>query len=612
MGLQRLQERMAQAADLAVSRLQQELSAVERQLEDAAGIRSVSPADDAVAVVFSLEGVETVPENRLVFYPYTVAGSDAPAETFASGEGLEFGARDHEAAASIYRDLTHSAAPSVRAGALIRLARILRSDGEWEAARAAYARVIDLRGVAVAGVPADLLARWAICDLLAAGGRQAELRQQADALYADLSAGRWHLDRSMYTVHVRDAMRWAGGPADEAPAASDLALSAGVAWLWRAWREMPGSGASGSDASDRVALELDGRRLTVLWRRTGEQLTALVAGPTFVERRWLQTLTPLLERQHARLVLGGGAAPPASPGAVRRVPAETGLPWTVAVESLDVDAELNQLAARRRVWMAGLTMLVLLVLSGSYIIARAVIRELAVARLQSDFVAAVSHEFRTPLTLLRQLTEILTDGRAASAERRQAYYQALARQTERLRQLVESLLDFGRMEAGTSPYRLEPLDGCLLVRTVVHQFEHEAATRGCHVELSSDGVATAVIAGDREALTNALWNLLDNAVKYSPDCHTVWVRVAREEGLLAISVRDQGIGIPHDEQQAIFAKFVRGATAKAQNIAGTGIGLAMVHHILKAHGGAIRLDSIPGAGSTFTMLLPLKEPGCES
>ncbi len=604
-GLQRVQEGRAQAADLVVSGLQQSLFAAERQLENADGLRSVSAPEDSVAVVFTPDRVEAFPEKRLLYYPYTATGDHAPAGTFATGEAHEFRDRDYTDAASFYRDLTQSAVPSVRAGALIRLARVLRKDGQWEAARAAYDHAAELRGVVVADVPVDLLARWATCDLLAEFGRADELRPCAEDLYDDLVGGRWQLDRTTYTLQVEDAIRWVGEHAVDAPAPGDVALAAGAAWLWQAWQDMP---QSERRASDRVVLELEGRQLTVLWSREAERLTALIAGPLFVERQWLHPLTPMLERQHARVALRHPAAQPASATEARRAHSETGLPWTVAVDSVDVDAQLDQFVGRRNVWLAGLGILVLLVVLSSYVIARAVTRELAVARLQSDFVSAVSHEFRTPLTSMRQLTEMLTDGRVTSPARSRTYYQALARQTQRLHQLVESLLDFGRMEAGVAPYRLEPLDACTLTRSVVEQFEREAAARGYHVELSIDEAMTASVQGDRDALTNALWNLLDNAVKYSPDCRTVWVRVEREDHRLAIRVRDRGIGIPPEEQQDIFGKFVRGATAKAQNITGTGIGLAMVDHIVQAHHGALGLESQPGAGSTFTMLLPLEEP----
>lgn len=240
-GLQRVQEGRAQAADLAVSGLQQSLAAAERQLENADGLRSVSAPEDSVAVVFTPDRMEAVPEKRLLYYPYTTTGDHAPAGTFATGETLEFRDRDYTDAASFYRDLTQSAAPSVRAGALIRLARTLRKDGQWEAARAAYDHAAELRGVAVAGVPVDLLARWATCDLLAEFGREDELRPYAADLYADLVGGRWQLDRATYTLQVEDVIRWVGGRGVDAPAPGDVALAAGAAWLWQAWQDMPQS-----------------------------------------------------------------------------------------------------------------------------------------------------------------------------------------------------------------------------------------------------------------------------------------------------------------------------------------------------------------------------------
>lgn len=264
------------------------------------------------------------------------------------------------------------------------------------------------------------------------------------------------------------------------------------------------------------------------------------------------------------------------------------------------------MANRQRLWITGLGLLALLAIAARYFIASAIARELAVAQMQSDFVASVSHEFRTPLTSLSQLTEILLEGRVSGEERRETYYQAMARQTERLRRLVESLLDFGRMEAGVSPYKMELIDACTLIRSVVGQFQQEAARIGYHVELELDGFA-ASITGDRDALTNAVWNLLDNAVKYSPHCRTVWVGVDFGPRYLGIRVRDRGLGIPSGEQRDVFRKFIRGSGAKLECIPGTGIGLAMVRHIVEAHRGEIQLQSTPGEGSTFTVLLPMEE-----
>jgi signal transduction histidine kinase len=286
-----------------------------------------------------------------------------------------------------------------------------------------------------------------------------------------------------------------------------------------------------------------------------------------------------------------------------RAASDTALPWTLRVSSASPSDDFAQLAGRRRLLLAGLALTAFLVLVSSYLITRAVARELAVARLQSDFVSAVSHEFRSPLTSMCHLTEMLADGDEPGAERRRQYYQVLAGETRRLHRLVEGLLNFGRMEAGAHEYRFETLDPAELVREVVAEFQAQVAANGRNVALQINGSGVRVKA-DREALSRALWNLLDNAVKYSPDGSTVWVEVGSEAGAVTIRVRDQGVGIPAAERKRIFRKFVRGGSTKTSGVKGTGIGLTMALHIVRAHGGHLRVESEPGRGSTFTILLP--------
>lgn len=598
LALQQVQERREQTADLIVSGIEQSLAAAEQSLRDPLAIQALARSEGAVAVVFTPGHIEAFPKGRLLYYPIASIENEAPAQLFAIAEELEFRRADYGAAATALRTLTQSSDHTVRAGALIRLARNLRKSGQITAALAVYGEAAGIRDAVVSGVPADLLARWARCDLLAREKRIAELGEEASALYSDLLHGRWQLTRVTYEFHVEEVRHWLGGNPAPSPEEAQ-ALAQTVERLWNKWQSVPAR-------ETRETILLDGLQMTILSQGDASRLTALVAAPRYRARQWLDKLSPLLERQHVRVALRDLAARVAGANESRRAAGETGLPWTIAVESTGMQDELDRIAGRRTLWLAGLAVLAALVITGTWFIARAAARELAVARLQSDFVSAVSHEFRTPLTSLRQLTEILNDGRIPSEDRRQTYYQALARQTERLHRLVESLLDFGRMEAGTSPYRPAPLDGCALVRSVVAEFETEAAGRGYHVELGINGVAANVM-GDRQALDNALWNLLDNAVKYSTECRTVWVDVEREDRYLAIRVRDHGLGIPVSEQKEIFRKFVRGAAAKAENIKGTGIGLAMVQHIVKAHGGEVRLASEPGRGSTFTILLPIEE-----
>lgn len=607
---QRIQVRRGQAADLIVTALQQALSAAEQRLADPSTRRAAPPSDDALVIVLGPRSMETYPNTRLLYYPLGPTLKEVRAELFVPGEDYEFRLQDQAKAIASFRALARSADAAVRAGALLRLARNLRKASRLSEALEVYAELSKVGEISINGVPAELVARRARCALLTEQNRPAEARREAEGLDADLRDGRWQLEHAAYLHFSQEVSRWlqtARGP--------ELEREALAAAVERLWEKRQAAGPGESIASGRESFHFQGRSLTLLWHGAGERLAALVAGPLYLERVWLAEFSPLLSSQAVRVALLDGAGRPifgaipgAASGELRRVPSDTGLPWTLLVASADPQADPDHSAARRRLLLAGLVLLLMVASAGGYFMARAFSRELAAARLQSDFVAAVSHEFRTPLTALRQVSEVLTDGRVLDEERRQSHYQAQARSTDRLQRLVESLLDFGRMEAGAKAYILQRLDAAPLVRSVAQEFQTAVEGRGYHIEHNIDEGTPAVNA-DSEALARALWNLLDNAVKYSPDNHTVWVELAQEGARVAISVRDQGRGIPRGEHKEIFRKFVRGAASKADGIKGTGVGLAMVQHIVRAHGGDIHLESHPGKGSTFTLLLPVAAAG---
>jgi two-component system phosphate regulon sensor histidine kinase PhoR len=172
--------------------------------------------------------------------------------------------------------------------------------------------------------------------------------------------------------------------------------------------------------------------------------------------------------------------------------------------------------------------------------------------------------------------------------------------------MVENLLDFGRMDSGRRTYEFCETDAAELVDHVAHEFADRSAVASRRIEkspLPSLGHAM-IIHADREALALALRNLLDNAMKYSPDSSPVRVAVTALNGTVAVSIEDQGPGVSAQERREIFRKFTRGAAARSLNVKGTGIGLTMANQIVKAHGGRLELESEPGRGSTFTMVLP--------
>jgi signal transduction histidine kinase len=288
-------------------------------------------------------------------------------------------------------------------------------------------------------------------------------------------------------------------------------------------------------------------------------------------------------------------------------PDASGFPWTLRVTSTTVESGTSVAARQRRLQLVGLTMLLLLLGGSAYFTLRGVTRELAVARLQSDFVAAVSHEFRTPLASVRHLSDMLANGRVPDAGQRQHCYDFLSRESERLEKLVGELLDFGRIEAGAYRYEFERVDATDLVRELVSEFQENVRAKGYRIELSVE-MGSASVRADREALSRAIWNLLDNAVKYSPGADTIWVALALEGESAVIRVRDRGLGIALSEHKEIFQKFVRGSNARSEQIKGTGIGLAMVQQIVQAHQGEVRVESHPDQGSTFALRLPIERP----
>jgi two-component system phosphate regulon sensor histidine kinase PhoR len=602
---QRQAELLDHAADNGVHALGQELALTARLLAGPAWMLAEVPPD-SVYVVLSPDRILATPPGRLPYFPAGLTLKEPPAKPFLELEAQEFGAQNPAKALEMAGTLAASPDPVLRAGALLRQARLLRKLNRPGDALQAYELLSRIPAVANDGVPVDLVARKARCSIFEEQSRRVELLREASALENDLRSGKWQLDQPSFEQVAGQLSRWLGAEFSTDPA--EDALATGVGWLYQRWTSTLGD--KPDSAGSKLIMAGDAP-VTILWASQPDRLAALVAGPSCLRDRWLAQVQKAVKPAQASLTAAGGKrlagdTVPADLPRVTRFAADTGLPWSVMVaRGVGTSAEFD---SRRRILLAGLAAVLALVAAGSYFIWRAFNREMAVARLQSDFVAAVSHEFRTPLTTLRQFNDLLADDGKLPPEKRRSFHAAQTRATERLHRLVESLLDFGRMEAGRRPYQFQRLDAGELVKDVADEFRAEVSARGFSVQCDLDAAAHPVDA-DPEALARAVHNLLDNAAKYSGTGRSITVTVRRSGGSVLIAVRDQGIGIPAAEQKRIFRKFVRGAAAGAQGVPGTGIGLAMVRHIVEAHGGSVGVASAPGEGSTFTITIPARSAG---
>jgi len=241
---------------------------------------------------------------------------------------------------------------------------------------------------------------------------------------------------------------------------------------------------------------------------------------------------------------------------------------------------------------------------------RGVSKELAFARLQSDFVSNVSHELRTPLSLIRLHAETLELGRVTTRERMQEYYSTIRTESERLTGLIDNILDFSRIEAGRKEYDFRLHDIGELVRSTVETYRAQIHDHGFELSVNIEPDLPPVLV-DRESIARSLVNLMNNALKYSDRDKFLGVRVYRSGTWVRLEVIDRGIGIARAEQVKIFEKFYRVGDALVHNTKGSGLGLSLVRHIADAHAGKIGVTSVPGQGSTFTLSLPLGPSAAE-
>jgi two-component system sensor histidine kinase VicK len=323
-----------------------------------------------------------------------------------------------------------------------------------------------------------------------------------------------------------------------------------------------------------VAVDREGR--VVLWNAAAERMTGVTADAA-LGRTTLQALQRALESDDAS-DLGNRLV-------------------SIQRQGEDVWLSLTQAIMRDP---AG-------AVSGRIFAFRDISEERVVEEMKSNFVAAVSHELRTPLTSIYGFAEtLLRQDVLFGEEERRTFLGYIASESERLTGIVDQLLNVARLDTGDLRVNLAPTDVRAVVSEVVRRAE-QAPIANAHsfvVELPDEPLDAEA---DREKLQQILANLVDNAVKFSPDGSKVTVGVRRADDHVEVRVSDEGIGIPEDEQRRIFTRFYRGESETSDRVGGTGLGLFIAHGLVAAMGGRIWVDSREGVGSSFTFALPLAQ-----
>jgi signal transduction histidine kinase len=285
------------------------------------------------------------------------------------------------------------------------------------------------------------------------------------------------------------------------------------------------------------------------------------------------------------------------------------LPWKLLVSQPGLD-ELAR-TTRRENFFYGVLLVIIMILMilGAILIARDISRESETTRLKTEFVHNISHELKTPLTLIRLYGETLQYKKSLSEEEKDDAYEIITKESERLSHLINNVLDFSRIEMGRKEFDFKKGDLAQVVRDTLESYRYHLEKKGftIHEEIAAD-IPEMIF--DDEAVASVLINLLSNALKFSPQEKVVFVRLFRDDGQVVLQVQDKGIGISQKELSRIFDRFYRSGRDAVAEAKGSGLGLTLVKHITEAHGGRIDVESRPREGTTFSIILPLhKEQG---
>lgn len=607
-----------------------------------------------VEEVFLFENLKRIhfPAAKLLFLPdgsmNPFSTSDWPtslAGKMQISEQMEFQQKKYQKALAAYQQAFDQASDVQMKGKLLNaIARVQKKSELFQNAIKSYETMaLNYSQVRIAdGIPLGLAARFELGSLFLTIQDSSRSIETFFDLYKALISREWTLEKAQYEFFARNIENsiddtFSKGPLDSKLQSYKNTFQA-LAEEEKKQRERTerllsfqesaaeleakiAKDLSESDSVKRLSLEIrrhyylvslldpapgDGYRANEIW--------GLLFSPDFLRDN---VLHPALRRQvlsgetawtikgnDGRPILTSENAP--SGAATVRTNFEGNFPnWTLEFYQQNPRLLETFLTSRRGLYFYMFLLIAGILVFGLILTVRTVTRELELAKMKSDFVSTISHEFKSPLTSIRQLAEMLQTGRVPSEERRQEYYDVLLEQSERLTLLTDNVLNLARIEEGRKEYQFEKVDMAALLREIVTTIQDRVRHEGFFIEVKLEEPLPSVMA-DRTAIIQAVTNLMDNAIKYSDKEKKIKVSSFAEDQKLVITVKDFGVGIKKEEIDKVFERFYRGGDELTRTVKGSGLGLTLVKEIIEAHRGHVQVESEPGQGSTFSIRLPLR------
>jgi signal transduction histidine kinase len=551
------------------------------------------------------------------------------AAAIGEAEAAEFVAGHLDRALAMYRQALESATSDAARGlVLMRIGRTLFKLRRVEEGIAAYRTVLDLSPAAVDphGRPYAVNALLEIADGLDALGRSAEKAGYQRQLLQLVVDHPWDSEEG-YGYYLARALESAPPPPGALRTRTSELTRAAVTiqWIHHEVRPHVVIGVNDRSRTGRTAARV------VVPRDDQPVLIGHLLLPEIAGSRSATVLGYRIRSDHVggamladvlktvdlgdevRIELVGAQGRPASPMAqsghtpMALADLDAVLPgWSVGLFDRD-GRSLDQLVRRER-WVSGslIVGMVVVLIAGVTVTMRASAREAELSRLKTEFVSNVSHELKTPLALIRMFGETLESGLVTDEAKRQEFYAIIRRESDRLTHLINNVLDVARIDAGTKQYTLAETDVVALAGEAVDAYRPFLERLGFSVETALPE-SPVFVPLDRDAIAQALVNLFQNAIKYSGEEKKVSVSVGVCDSLVRVSVADRGVGIRAEDLPRIFEKHYRATADTAAGSPGSGLGLAIVKHAVEAHGGRVEVESTPGHGSTFTLVVPIRD-----